>query len=1230
MSMLRKLFFTLGLFLTTSLILYSQGTLTGTITDSKTGEPIPFVNVIVEQNGQQKGGSQTDINGNFQIKPLSAGNYDVISSYVGYKKAKKTDVRVSATGYSTGGSLTMEASSTNLDVVTITVYQVPIVEIGSAETGKKMTSEDIEKMTANSVDAIIAQVGGVSDVDGGAGTARGESGMITYVNGVAKKGSVNIPKKAIQEVQVILGGTPARFGESVGGTTNITLKPPANQFMGYVSYQTSEPLDSRGYHRAEFYLTGPLYKKTYSDGIEKGIIGYRFSGYNTYTSDPYNRPSDRDYYMLKADKQSFLDNNPLKYDPVTGAVYNTASFFRLSDFEQVSRKKNLWNNGLYLEGGLDFRFSDNSILQVNAEYTNSIGKNGSASSMVMNNANNGESNSNSFQVMGDFTQKFASNSESSKIKNVIINLTGSYSRSFSESYDVNHRDNLFRYGHVGTFKTYKRNTYQLTRLEIDGVMQDVMQHNGWLDYQVDFTPSEYNPGLARYTWQLYNDPTFAPIRGYLYNYDNIRSFQGLTNGDRPTSIYGMFTNAGVNTSGYSKSESQFVYLAARVSADLGKHSIEFGFQYDQSTYRGYSLGASSLWTIMKQNANSHILYRDLVDTLTTGDPRVNIDNTGSVTYVTYNRLYNSADQTYFDKALRQKLGLKVDGTDFIDIDSYDPSTFSMDMFSADELFNSGNSIVSYYGYDHKGNTVKGKQNLQDFFSNPEKRTLGAWQPIYMAGYIQDQFYFKDLIFNIGLRVDRFDGNQMGLKDPYLLYSSYTAGELEIPNRPSTIGDDYVVYVNALNGQTDPSDVYNPDKAGFIKGYRKDNVWYNANGEIVSNPSDIAGSSGQPLPYRKGKLNDTGLPTEISTDAFEDYKPQVVAMPRIAFSFPVSDKSEFKASYDMIARRPQGGWQADYVDYLFMERRSGSVLSNPNLKPEKITNYELGFQQALSKSSALGISAYYKETRDLIALVQYVGADPTSLYYSYGNQDFRTTKGVTISYDLRRSKNVRINANYTLQYAEGTSGLPTSTIVSLIKAGYPNIKMLYPISDDRRHEFKVGLDFRYGGGDQYNGFTTTRTVTDKNGEPRAKVTKWLQNFGVNITGVAQSGRPYTKYFSNTQSTIVGSYNGARLPWSFRIDMNIDKSYNFKVGKKMTTLNLFARVSNVLNIKNITGVFGVTGDPDDNGFLTDPETQTIIANQLNEASYRDYYIMSLNNTNYNYSRPRMVFLGVSYTF
>ena len=1231
MNMLKRILITLGLLVTANLVI-AQGVLTGTITDAKTGEPLPFVNVIAEQNGQQMGGAQTGMDGTFQIKPLQPGSYDIKASSIGYKSVLKQGVKVAASGFSTGGDIKMEPTAEQLDEVQIIDYQTPLIEKGTAESGKRITSDDIDKMSANSVDGIIAQVGGVTDNDGSAGSARGESNMQNYVNGAKKQGSVNVPKAAIQEIQVILGGTPAQYGESIGGTTNITLKPPQNKFEGMVSYRTSEPFDTRGYHRGDVYLTGPIWtKKNKETGAENTILGFRLAGYDSYTHDPYLRPKDRYYYMLKDNVREQLEKSPLVYDPASGAVNYAAAYLTKKDFEQVGRKPNLWGNMMYIEGGLDFRPTKTTSLKINGEYAYSRSKNGSIAAMLLANVNNFESEGNSFQIMADFTQKLSSDDNTtSKIKNVLFDVLGSYQRQYSESYHKDFRDDYFKYGHVGIFERTFEPTYALSRMDIDGdgALEYVYEQNGWLESNVDFTPSKYNPGLSAYTNQLYNDEMFAEYRGSLINFVNIRQLNGLVNGDLPSLIYSRFTNIGsVASSAYSKTEQQSIYAAAKISADLGKHSLELGFQYDQQIYRSYSLVAGSLWTLMRQEANQQIMYRNLDNPI--------IDNTGDIPYVKYDRNYDEGSQTFFDKKLRESLGMAVDGTNYIDIDRYDPSTFSLDMFSADELYNTGGSsaLVSYFGYDHTGKKITGKTSLQDYFNGVNgRRELGAWEPIYMAGYIQDQFLFRDLIFNIGIRVDRFDGNQMGLKDPYLLYSSYTAGDLRRNGRsadiPVGISDDAIVYVNTLSSS---SNFGNVQIRGFRSGEGSASTWYNANGEIISDPSKIQGASGQPLPYRKGVLTETGLPENISTDAFKDYEPQIVAMPRIAFSFPVSDKSEFKASYDIIARRPSSGyWMAGYANYLFMEKMDGQILTNPNLKPEKITNYELGFQQVLSSSSALTISAYYKQTRDLIALVQYTGADPTNMYYSYDNQDFRTTKGLTIAYDLRRMKNIRINANYTLQYAEGTTGLPTTTLVSLIRAGYPNVKMLFPISDDRRHEFKLGFDFRYQGGDKYNGPVTKRVVTGKDGEPRVKSIKWLQNFGVNATAVAQSGAPSTKYFSNTQQTIVGSFRGARLPWVFRLDMTLDKAFLIKVGKRNTMLDVFCSMINVLDTKNITSVFGVTGDPDDNGYLTDPETQTVIGAQLNETSFRDIYSMYLNNAYYYYSTPRRVEIGVQYSF
>ena len=52
--------------------------------------------------------------------------------------------------------------------------------------------------TVSTVDDIVAQVGGISDVES-QGKARGEGGKVIYVQGVAKKGSVNIPKPVIEK-----------------------------------------------------------------------------------------------------------------------------------------------------------------------------------------------------------------------------------------------------------------------------------------------------------------------------------------------------------------------------------------------------------------------------------------------------------------------------------------------------------------------------------------------------------------------------------------------------------------------------------------------------------------------------------------------------------------------------------------------------------------------------------------------------------------------------------------------------------------------------------------------------------------------------------------------------------------------------------------------------------------------------------------------------------------------
>ncbi len=1236
--------------------LLAQGTLKGVITDSKTKEPVPFAAVVAKQDGKQVRGTQTDFDGNFTIKPLNVGKYDIEVSCVGYSKYQRTSVNVTASGF-TVVNVELVPAATQLEEVVIEEEKVPVIEIGTPESGARISSDDIARMPGNSVDNIVAAVAGVGYSDGGTGSARGEDNMVTMQGGVRKRTGVSAPKEAIAEIQVILGGTPASIGEAIGGTQIITLKPPSSQFKGIIKYETL--LDYRLYNYLMVYLTGPVLKKTMyaedgSNNGERTLVGFRLTGVGTYSNNSMYRPRGYRYQMVNDELVRYYEQNPIDYEPVSGTVNYTAetglykdAFVDIKrptkkDFDgDASRVPNLRSYAINVEGAFDVRFSDYATLTVTGEYDYSHGPNTSVSYFPLNmsRAGSGVYTQKNMSVTLDFTQRFPDEAPSAEstlpeaksakaVTNVMYNISGMFNRLKTNYYNENFGsslDDVFKYGYIGKFEVEQTPSFTIDEnYNYYGVSRRAYVQDAFVESIRDFTPYEGNQVLANYNLQLFNNPNLS---GMLNNFDFLRAYRGLRNGDAPNSIYGLFYNVGHQNTTFSMSQSDFIYLQAKASAEIKGHEIEIGFQYDRADYSSYSLGAYSLWEIMRTNANRHISQLNKLD------PVESLDASGDL-YVTYERLFEADQQSYFDAAMRDYLGWSSSYSGqrkWMDIDRYTPEDYvkagGLNMFSSDELFNGGgnNSLIGYYGYDHTGKKYRNSNwNLEDFFnpSDSKYRYLPSFSPTYMAGYIQDKFFFQDLIFNVGVRLDYFDGNQYVLKDPYLLYESYTVGDLRGGNVAYSgdiyagAGDDWVVYVDAADAETPQ-----------IYGYRNGSTWYNTEGVELSSYTSIVGKSGKPTPYRTAKGQNAVSNNTVGTEAFVDYKPQIVVMPRIAFSFPVGDNSQFKASYDIIARRPSTGWQADYLSYLYMSQISST--NNPNLKPERITNYELGFQQALNDASAVNISAYYKETRDLIQIVQYSGADPNNNYYSYDNLDFKTIKGLSVGYDLRQTKNVRINANYTLQYAEGT-GLSGTTMQELIKEGYTTLKMLNPISDDRRHEFKVNLDFRYGMGAKYNGPVITRIVKDSTGEARKKEVKLLENFGVNFLAVAQSGRPYTRQFSHNQATIVGSYRGARLPWGFYFNVIVDKAFPIQVGKRQTALTVALQINNLFNIRNIVGVYAVTGNPEDNGYLSDPETQTVINSQLDSESYRDLYAISMMNGSWNYSSPRTFRLSLSYSF
>ena len=94
--MSRKIYLIIAFALTTTFAFAQTGSLKGVITDAMTGEPVPFANIVAEKDGNQIGGTTTDFDGNYTIKPLVPGNYTVKATFVGYGAVEITGIIVSS------------------------------------------------------------------------------------------------------------------------------------------------------------------------------------------------------------------------------------------------------------------------------------------------------------------------------------------------------------------------------------------------------------------------------------------------------------------------------------------------------------------------------------------------------------------------------------------------------------------------------------------------------------------------------------------------------------------------------------------------------------------------------------------------------------------------------------------------------------------------------------------------------------------------------------------------------------------------------------------------------------------------------------------------------------------------------------------------------------------------------------------------------------------------------
>lgn len=366
------------------------------------------------------------------------------------------------------------------------------------------------------------------------------------------------------------------------------------------------------------------------------------------------------------------------------------------------------------------------------------------------------------------------------------------------------------------------------------------------------------------------------------------------------------------------------------------------------------------------------------------------------------------------------------------------------------------------------------------------------------------------------------------------------------------------------------------------------------------------------------ITDANLIDDSSLGPEKEY---TIISPRLGWSFPVTDRTVFHAQFGKFVQMPRADDMFDGPTYTarFLQGGNARTMPNPNLAPQTTIQYEVGLKQQIGENASLNLTAFYKDEKDKI---QIRIAFPEEGYgyasfYQLQNIDYGTIKGFTISMDLRRTNRISAFADYTYSTAMGTgssSGDHFDIAWQDNEYRFPTIIM--PLSFNQEHVANFNLDFRLR----------------KDDGPTLFNFKPLANLGINVLYVMHSGSRFTRtepgprgLFSQNAPKPLESLNASVMPWYYRMDLKIDRSFEIAQFR----FKPYAWIYNVFNTKNVTGVYTQTGDKWDNGWFLSEDGKAWAEINGEDGVYYAKKILSGAGTT-NVSTPRIVRFGLLVEF
>lgn len=361
-------------------------TLSGKITDKKTGEPVPGVTIYLPD---LKTGASSDADGNYKIENLPTSVVTVQVSFVGYKLiAARLDLSAIK-----NKDFAMEESVAELNEVVVTGLSQAAEKNRTPTPITTISPIKLQQINSTNIIDAIATQPGISQVTTGSGISKpvirglGYNRVVVVNDGIRQEGQqwgdehgIEVDEFSVSKVEILKGPASLSYGsDAMAGVINLITAPtlPDGKIMGNVlaDYQTNNGLmgysaniagNKKGFiwdirysnkmaHAYQNKYDGYVYNSGFKENTLGGIIGlskswgYSHLHFSEYNFTPGIVEGERDDATGKFIKPVAVNDST--EDVAIATDHDFKSYSALTPYQKIHHYKAVLNNSFIVGNG---------------------------------------------------------------------------------------------------------------------------------------------------------------------------------------------------------------------------------------------------------------------------------------------------------------------------------------------------------------------------------------------------------------------------------------------------------------------------------------------------------------------------------------------------------------------------------------------------------------------------------------------------------------------------------------------------------------------------------------------------------------------------------------------------------------------------------------------------------------------------------------------------------------